>query len=211
MNVSDASDTKNNFCVTPGWSTMRFAKPLVGGARYRSYVKMIPTTEDPSIFLGDVYILQDSVIMGVVGAIKFRQYPRLLLNRFFSAPDEGAHSPKPILAPPPEPKPAPVTPTEPKSIEPTPAATAMATNAKVSVDSDSRAAKAMALVAAEAGLDLADLQDDASFANLGIDSLMSLVIAEKFREQLGVMVSGSLFLEYPTIKDLRTWLMEYYS
>jgi monodictyphenone polyketide synthase len=59
LNISDLMDVKNNFCVTPGWRSMRFAKPLVAGARYRSYVKMIPTTEDPNIYLGDVYVLQD--------------------------------------------------------------------------------------------------------------------------------------------------------
>lgn len=40
---------------------------------------------------------------------------------------------------------------------------------------------------------------------------MSLVIAEKLREQLGIAVSGSLFLEYPTVGDLRAWLLEYHS
>ena len=40
---------------------------------------------------------------------------------------------------------------------------------------------------------------------------MSLVIAEKFREQLGVVVNGSLFLEYPTIGGLRSWLDEDYA
>jgi monodictyphenone polyketide synthase len=77
--------------------------------------------------------------------------------------------------------------------------------------SDSTAAKALELVAAEAAIELSDLQDDVSFASLGVDSLMSLVIAEKLRQQLGITVSGSLFLEYPTVRDLRVWLDEYYS
>jgi acyl carrier protein len=55
------------------------------------------------------------------------------------------------------------------------------------------------------------MEDDAHFANLGIDSLMSLVIAEKFRTELDVKVGGSLFLDYETIGDLRQWLDEYYS
>jgi len=218
MNVSDANDTKNNFCVTPGWGSMRLARPLVAGCRYRSYVKMIPTAEDPSVYLGDVYVLQDDVIVGMVGAIKFRRYPRLLLNRFFSAPDEGkapalAPSSKPVPAPPARPAPAPATQAAPAPVpqtvpaEPQPAETAPV----ATVDLDSTAIKAMALVAAEAALELADLQDDVSFVNLGVDSLMSLVIAEKFREQLGVTVSGSLFLEYPTVGDLRAWLVEYYN
>lgn len=58
---------------------------------------------------------------------------------------------------------------------------------------------------------MSDLTDDAAFANLGVDSLMNLVIAEKFREDLGIAVGGSLFLEYPTIGALRAWLEEYYS
>ncbi len=93
---------------------------------------------------------------------------------------------------------------------PTPAPKAEATEA-TSVDNSSIASQALVLIAAEAALDLADLEDDVMFSNLGVDSLMSLVIAEKFRQQLGVVVSGSLFLEYPTIGDLRAWLIEYYS
>jgi monodictyphenone polyketide synthase len=78
-------------------------------------------------------------------------------------------------------------------------------------ETNSVAAKALVLIAKEAALELSDLTDDASFANLGVDSLMSLVISEKFRGELGVTVTGSLFLEYPTIGDLRSWLLEYYN
>ncbi|KAF4536149.1 Beta-ketoacyl synthase [Lasiodiplodia theobromae] len=232
MNVSDAIDTKANYCVTPGWGSMRFARPLEAGARYRSYVKMIPTAEDPSVFLGDVYVLQDAVVVGMVGGIKFRRYPRILLNRFFSAPDDTAASASQSHAAPPPPpatttaKPAVVVheyPTIAPAANPGPPlkATATATTTAVPVPtaaaaveppaSNSIASKATVLIAREAGLDVAELTDDASFANLGVDSLMSLVIAEKFREELGVTVSGSLFLEYPTLGDLRSWLVEYYN
>jgi iterative type I PKS product template protein len=246
MNVSDAMDTKNNFCVTPGWHSMRFAKPLVAGAKYRSYVKMIPTAEDPSVYLGDVYILQDDVVIGMVGGIQFRRYPRILLSRFFSAPDDSkappvatsssskhtaakVEAPKPV-APKPVAKPvvnginsvkaapavngvkaAPAV----NSVSETPVVNgvkpAATSGLAVDVDSNTTTAKALQIIATESALDLMDLTDDATFANLGVDSLMSLVIAEKFREQLGVVVGGSLFLEYPTIGDLRSWLEEYYS
>ena len=233
MNVSDAMDTKNNFCVTPGWKSMRFAKPLVAGAKYRSYVKMIPTAEDPSTYFGDVYIFQEEVIIGMVGGIQFRRYPRILLSRFFSAPDDSTAPPvasasklqsKPAATktatPEAAPKPAPTpisatatTPTSTSTSAPTVAvAPAPAPKAAVNIvtDSDTTSAKAFQIIATETALELASLVDDASFAELGVDSLMSLVIAEKFRENLGVTVAGSLFLEFPTIKDLRTWLVEYY-
>jgi iterative type I PKS product template protein len=231
MNVSDTQDATNNFCVTPGWSSMRFAKPLTAGAKYRSYVKMIPTAEDPAVFLGDVYVLQDNIIIGVVGAIKFRQYPRLLLNRFFSAPDPATRISKPSpehagklssVAAAPSIKPTPdVKPVAaPKLVvattsEPAPAPAPVsnppsAPAADATTDPDSITEKAMALIADEAGLDIGELYDDVSFGELGIDSLMSLVVAEKFREQLGVTVNGSLFLEYPTLADLKAWLGENY-
>lgn len=228
MNVSDAIDTRANFCVTPGWGSMRFARPLVAGTKYRSYVKMIPTVEDPSVYLGDVYILQEGVIIGMVGAIKFRRYPRLLLNRFFSPPDghdpvvsaavhkapapalstAGSSTAIPLLK-----KPVVVAEiTKPPPVETAPApVVTTTTSVQDASNNNSTAVKALALVAEEAGLELSELTDDATFANLGVDSLMSLVIAEKFREQLGVTVNGSLFLEYPTVGDLRAWLVEYYS
>lgn len=240
MNVSDAMDTKNNFCVTPGWRSMRFAKPLVAGAQYKSYVKMIPTVEDPSVYLGDVYVLQNGLVIGMVGGIRFRRYPRILLSRFFSAADDINAPPVAAtvsskshistvsqLSPPAAvsvPNVTKATSVIPVAVNGVKSDTAIkpphvisngikpATPAPaVDVVSDTTTAKAIRIIASESGLDLADLTDDASFADLGVDSLMSLVIAEKFRADLGVVVGGSLFLEYPTIGDLRTWLEEYYS
>nr|POF02469.1 atrochrysone carboxylic acid synthase [Quercus suber] len=241
MNVSDANDCKNNFCVTPGWASLRFAKPLVAGAKYRSYVKMIQTNEDPTVYLGDVYVMQESSIIGMCGGIKFRRYPRVLLDRFFSPPDAGepAHAatktviasiksaltvPKPSVSktdhmtaalthrtPEPVLEQTQVQLSLPAPIQATPTASVPKSAAKVEGNPDSIVIKAMSLVADEAQLELTDLEDEASFENLGIDSLMSLVIAEKFRKQLGVVVNGSLFMEYPTVGDLRSWLIEYYS
>ncbi|KAI0403087.1 putative polyketide synthase [Xylaria palmicola] len=250
MNVSDALDTAAKYAVTPGWRSMRFAKPLTPGGRYKSYVKMIPTEDDPSVFLGDVYVLQDGEIMGMVGGIQFRRFPRILLSRFFSAPDDSKAPPVAVASSAkaekksvPAPNPSPVTnavakpAAQPSSPAPVAAAvkpavlvnghtnhdeSAAATESRhaesteatagAAVENpDSTTAKAIQLVAEEAAIDIVELTDDARFSDLGVDSLMSLVIAEKFREQLGVVVNGSLFLEYPTIGDLRSWLDEYYS
>ncbi|KAL7900505.1 polyketide synthase-like protein [Trichoderma sp. SZMC 28014] len=254
MNVSDAIDTRTNFCITPGCNSFRIARPLVAGAKYQSYVKMIPTAEEPTVYLGDVYILQEGEIIGLVRAIKFRRCPRVLLNQFFSPPDVKSGGtvskhvvPKPIVSKPALSKPvvskydipkADVAATKvivtdvklenederpPNIPAPTPIAVSHAslpvpipisTTASVMAAppaTDSTASKAMAILADESGLDPADLTDDANFMHLGVDSLMSLVIAEKFREELGVVVNGSLFLEYQTVGDLRAWLAEYYS
>jgi asperthecin polyketide synthase len=53
------------------------------------------------------------------------------------------------------------------------------------------------------------LTDDTSFVELGVDSLMSLVLSEKFRSDLQLEVKSSLFIECPSIGDLKGWLEEY--
>ena len=230
MNCSDAIDTQKDYCVTPGWASMRFAKPLVAGQKYRSYVKMIPTKEDASVYVGDVYIMQDDEIVGMVGGIQFRRFPRILLSRFFSPPDKQAASeaaPRTIATSTPAgaPKavvrqqPAPVLPVNMPAATPAPTvkaveekkAAAPVQEASPAAAADSVTTRALALIAKEAALELSDLEDEAEFANLGIDSLMSLVISEKLKSELDVKVGGSLFLDYPTIGDLRVWLDECYS
>ena len=243
MNVSDASDTANTFCVTPGWKTMRFAKPLVAGGKYKSYVKMIPTEDDASVYLGDVYVMEEGEVMGMVGGIKFRRYPRMLLDKFFSAPDKASSSspststapaqakgasatktakkeapakekaPGPEAPPtPPETDSEPTQPSTPTEESSSPAGSTPPTTApSTTADPDSTTTKAMQIIASEAGMDFEDLEDDMYFANIGVDSLMSLVISEKFRQSVGIQVASSLFLEYPSIGALRAWLEEYYS
>lgn len=81
MILSDAVDTRTNFCVDPGWSSLRLARPLVAGGRYRSCVRMIPGPADRTVYHGDMYVWQhgggaiegDGEIVGVMQAIKFRR------------------------------------------------------------------------------------------------------------------------------------------
>jgi Phosphopantetheine attachment site. len=188
---------------------------------------MIPTEADPSVYPGDVYVFQDGVIMEIVGGMQFRRYLRILMNRFFAAPDSSvamsytaaSFSSPAVPAPAPAPavsQPKPTVYDIAKPLAPRPIPVPVPTNAPIptapaAIDSDSTSSKALVLIAREAGLDLSDLVDDAAFAGIGVDSLMSLVIAEKFREELGIVVAGSFFLEYPTVGSLRSWLEEYYS
>ena len=68
--------------------------------------------------------------------------------------------------------------------------------------------KALAIVAEEIGVSASDLSNDTVFADLGVDSLLSLTIAGKFREELDIEVESSLFIECPTVKDLRNFFSQ---
>ncbi|KAL4807182.1 hypothetical protein BDV18DRAFT_159401 [Aspergillus unguis] len=65
------------------------------------------------------------------------------------------------------------------------------------------------LIANETGQGVDALTPDATFVQLGVDSLMSLVLSEKFRAELGLEVKSSLFLECPTIGEMMEWLEQY--
>lgn len=240
MNGSDASNTKDFFYVTPGWSSFRMARPLKPGAGYRSYVKMFPTKE-PNMSAGDIYVLQDDAVVGMMGQIKFRRVPRLLMDQFFSPPDmkkkssTGERAPKPVA-----PNSTPAVTASRETLAPKTAAVLQKTNieapampasgpdektprpaaeatksaateaaAPAITEANSVIADCLRLIARETGLEADELTDDASFVELGVDSLMSLVLSEKFRTELQLEVKSSLFLECPSIRELKGWLEQY--
>ncbi|EEQ30779.1 conidial yellow pigment biosynthesis polyketide synthase [Microsporum canis CBS 113480] len=244
MNGSDASNTRDYFFVTPGCDSFRLLNKLEPGVRYRSYVRMFPLPEDPNMHGGDVYILQGEEIVGMVGMIRFRRVPRLLMDRFFSPPTTTSvagpappvaaatakgHNVIPTTPAVPTPAPAIATsnpivnsaiayktpestpPLAPSSESSTPKESPIATppESERADPMDNMVSQCLRLMARETGLEVEALTGDASFVQLGVDSLMSLVLSEKFRAELGVEIKSSLFLECPTIGEMTAWIEEY--
>jgi acyl carrier protein/pimeloyl-ACP methyl ester carboxylesterase len=69
-------------------------------------------------------------------------------------------------------------------------------------------AQVLQIVSEETGIAVAEFPDDSVFADAGIDSLLSLMISSRLRDELGVEVGGdaALFTTCPTVRDLRTHL-----
>ncbi|KAF2993492.1 putative PKS-like protein biosynthetic cluster [Curvularia kusanoi] len=227
LNGSDASNTEDFFYVTPGWETFRLARPPQPGASYRSYVQMVPSEEDPKFWTGDVYILQGDTIIGMMGQMKFRQINRILMDRFFS-PSEihgTAHASstsskvKTIAPAAAEPvaqrttativQPTIVQPTivQPTIVQPAPVS-ATAEKVEPADEENSLIAGAIDLILKETGVDASELKDDTTFMQIGVDSLMSLVLVEKFKNILKVEIKSSLFIECETVGVFKEWLGE---
>ncbi|KAF1347668.1 beta-ketoacyl synthase [Delphinella strobiligena] len=67
--------------------------------------------------------------------------------------------------------------------------------------------KVLEIVAEESGVAVKDLTDDTSFADAGIDSLLSMVVVSRLRDELELDIQHeSLFLECPMVADLRKLL-----
>ena len=68
--------------------------------------------------------------------------------------------------------------------------------------------RALQIASEETGVATDDLTDDTNFAESGVDSLLSLVIASPFRDELELDIGHeSLFLDCPTVADLKQLLV----
>ncbi|KAF1360700.1 polyketide synthase [Lizonia empirigonia] len=210
LNGSDASNTADFFYVTPGWETFRLARPPQAGASYRSYVQMVQSEEDPKFWTGDVYILQGDTIIGMMGQMKFRQINRILMDRFFSPSEShgtahtSATSKVKTIAPAVA---APVA----KTTTPTVTQSAPATTQQKAEPADEEnplITGAIDLIVNETGVDASELKDDTTFMQIGVDSLMSLVLVEKFKNNLKMEIKSSLFIECETVGVFKEWLEE---
>jgi acyl carrier protein/pimeloyl-ACP methyl ester carboxylesterase len=77
-----------------------------------------------------------------------------------------------------------------------------------SVKAKELVATAMKVISEESGIAIAELTNDCVFAEIGVDSLLSMVIASRFREEIGIDLDTdfSLFVDLPTVKDLKDFL-----
>ncbi|KAK4169877.1 putative beta-ketoacyl synthase domain-containing protein [Cladorrhinum sp. PSN259] len=229
------SPARDFFFITPGWRRLRLAEPLEAGVRYRNYVRMVPVEGEPGAYSGDIYLLRETTVVGLCEGIKFKRVPRALMPVMFARRGSSSGGSKtkkhvssvraipsvkpaaaPVQAAPTssstsavtEVEPTFITPrSEPSSLESTASAQA-GTSPTEAGQQHPHVAASMRLIAQETGLDLEDLRSDTLFADVGVDSLMSLTLADKLQAELGVPVKASLFLECPAVGDLEAWLMK---
>ena len=197
VNANDAVDSTKQVYVSHGWESMRFAEPLQADKTYRSYVKMQPLPGN--MVAGDVYIFEGDRIIGMCGALKFQCIPRTLLNTFLppkgtviqKAPVAAAAPAKSIAA-------KPVKKASPKAVAPLKSGPTVTS-------------QVLDIIAAEVGVPVIELADAIDFAEMGVDSLMSLSICGRIREEIEIEAPASLFVDYPTVGTLKGHLSQYSS
>lgn len=195
VNANDELDSGKQVYISHGWESMRFAEPLSAIKTYRSYVKM--QAAEGSVMLGDVYVFDQDRIIGVVGGLKFQCIPRSLLNTFLP-PKVAAAVSKPAFA----------------SKKPTPKESKASKKVSVKISSQSPlrpsiTSRAFAIIATEIGIEVNELTDNTEFAGMGVDSLLSLAITGRFREELEIEVQSSLFTDYPTVSVMKQFLSRF--
>ncbi|EFX04268.1 polyketide synthase [Grosmannia clavigera kw1407] len=221
-----AGSSRDFFYITPGWRHLRMAEPLEPGpdVMYRNYVRMSPIDGETGAYSGDIYLLRGAKIVGVCAGIKFKRVPRALMPIMFPqrqkkksglprhVPDQdlvssGFDNARPSVAA--------ISVPQQKGQVPVTELLAASTSIEASQSKTTEGgqlphvAACIQLIANETGLDTDDISAEAAFAELGVDSLMSLTLAAKIQTELGISVKASVFLECPTVKDLEKWLTKH--
>jgi iterative type I PKS product template protein len=207
VNASDNVDSDNSVYISHGWNSIKISKVLSADKKYRSYVRMQPAPGNVSV--GDVYILEDDEVIGLVTGLKFQNIPRRAFNIMLpppgqkAAPKATSGPAKTAAAPPPKPQTASLSPPKTRKAPKAP-------KASVSKPSGSSiTSRVMKIIAEETDVDMSELVEDAAFENLGVDSLMSLTISAKFREDLDLEISPTLFTDFPTVGEMKKFFSQY--
>uniref|UniRef100_A0AAU8H6V0 G8446 n=1 Tax=Sporormiella sp. TaxID=2012087 RepID=A0AAU8H6V0_9PLEO len=207
VNASEHLDSDNSVYISHGWGSIKISKQLSPTTKYRSYVRMQPAPGNISV--GDVYILEGNEVIGLVTGLKFQNIPRRALNIMLppaggaakaSSPPARAVKAAPKIAPASQPRSPKLTP---KAVKPSKA------TRTPKPSGNTITSRVMKIIAAETDVDMAELVDEAAFENLGVDSLMSLTISAKFREELDLEISSTLFTDYPTVGEMKRFFSQY--
>lgn len=188
VNVREALGDKAQVFISHGWEAMCFARPLSRDKVYRSYVKM--QSIGNKVMAGDVVLFEGDEIIGVIDGLKFQAIPRTLLNTFLPPP--GGEVPKPILSTKSKRASQDVRPEKPKGLQ---------TREQSQQPQTGISDRALQVVAAEVGVAISELSENIVFADIGVDSLMSLTISSRLREELDTEISSTLFADCPCVVD----------
>ncbi|KAF2667193.1 polyketide synthase-like protein [Microthyrium microscopicum] len=218
VNATDTVNSDEHVFISHGWESIKIARPLSVEKTYQSYVRMQPAARNMSV--GDVYVFDGEEIIALVRGLKFQGIPRRAMNVMVPPPKAAGKSAAKAL-------PAPVSVPTPAAQAPravvAPAQTQRSNVTKVSAakvekakkiakapaSKNSITARVMKIIAEETEVDMSELVEEAAFENLGVDSLLSLTISAKFREDLQLEISSSLFTDYPTVGQMKKFFAQY--
>ncbi|KAL9094495.1 MAG: hypothetical protein Q9165_003345 [Trypethelium subeluteriae] len=199
MNGNDNVHSKDDVFINHGWSAMRCAKTFEHGKVYQTYNKMQPEDEKNSMYVGDTYILENGMIVAIFegvkvlysDSLKFQRIPRSVLDRMLpptARPNVTSVQQRSVKA-----SSMPVL--EPKRPPPK-------QRTAIAPIQNTITARLKAVVSQEAGIDIAELDLDTPFADFGIDSLLSLTVSGRLQDELGLNLSSSAFIDYPTLREM---------
>ena len=211
LNGSDVIDSRKQVYISHGWDSLQILRPLSARKSYRNHVKMYPGPRQTMV--GDAHLFDGEDMVARVGGVKFQAIPRSLLNKLLPPTNgTGAH-PKTQALPSMN---ATTSPSKTKLPDPVEESALVLTNgthdrrlstSQPQHEDGSFVDTFMNIVADELGLESSELSDAAICVDVGLDSLMSLSITGRLREELEIDIPTSLFVDKATIGEAKSAIL----
>ncbi|PVH92617.1 ketoacyl-synt-domain-containing protein [Periconia macrospinosa] len=179
MNGSENICAKDQVFINHGWDAMRYCRMVEYGKTYTTYNRM--QLETGTMYVGDTYIFDGQEVIAVFEGVRFQGVNRSVLDHLLPGKTIPDARPKPVklrISRASEPKLPPIS----------------------TKSQPNKAAGIMKIIVEEAQINEGELDLDAEFNDLGVDSLLSLTIVGRLQDELGIEMPTSAFMEHPTIK-----------
>ncbi|KAH9242504.1 hypothetical protein K456DRAFT_1820977 [Colletotrichum gloeosporioides 23] len=208
MNANEGVDLEKEIFVNHGWESMKLLTPkLDPNMTYYSYVKM--TEGESKLWMGDVIVFDESYnLVGFVGGVTLQGVPKRLMQYIVNSANKKVSGGIPSAADQRAPtQQAPLSPTLERHADVAPSA-AIDAVPQAAADTQNESANmwevALTILSEESGIDKGDLAEDVALADLGIDSLLSLVVCGRIRDELDIdLPERALFVECTTVGDVK--------
>ncbi|KAL8696326.1 MAG: hypothetical protein Q9224_002852, partial [Gallowayella concinna] len=214
-------------CLSTGFDSWRMFKDLTAGKPYTCYVCMQEIGKGNYI-AGDAYVFDGEELVVATLGIKFQKMRRTILRSLLlpgghaggtsktpqakstTTGHKSAQKSAKTQARIPLRKEEPKTPelsssesslsdSSPDRGSTTPMTEMDDTNARI-------VTKLLAAVAAESGYDLSDMDDETQFTDLGLDSLMAITMIANLKNDMGVELPATFFMDNPTVGEAKAAL-----
>ncbi|KAK4695140.1 hypothetical protein P7C71_g2556, partial [Lecanoromycetidae sp. Uapishka_2] len=199
--------------ISTGLEALHIFVELSESKTYSTYVSIQPT-EKKDVLSGDVYVFDGDVLVAICSSIHFHRMTKKVLKVIFKQ-----SQPKPVASTAASAqstekgKPAKPKVRVQKSSEPdtpdksssdldtdTPATSPQPSDAEE--NEPDKAVTLLGIVASESGFDLDEMEPSTLFADMGVDSLMSIAIISAAEKQMGLELPASFFNDFPTVSDV---------
>lgn len=185
MNANESSRFDQEVYVVRGWDSLFLDGTLTSDSVYNTYVKMTAQAHDKNSSVGDIAIRKDNVFIGCIKGVRVQLVPRRLMDVMFRPKQEAA-----------------------KSLPPSSNPLAVETQVSKKSSGPSKLDKALSIIAEESGISIPEMKDEDQFSDLGIDSLLILVIASRFREELQLDLGPLFFIDVSSVKAIKEYFNE---
>ncbi|KAM3080825.1 hypothetical protein ACMFMF_002740 [Clarireedia jacksonii] len=206
MNCNDKADLDVEVFINHGWGSFQIFEEISGDKKYTTYTQMKEGKD--KMWNGDITVFEGEKIVASFKEIVLQAVPRRVL--FYILSVEAGQKPKI------NPQPSRATPAAAPTISQVDAKIQLLPNLNAQKRTDPKISEltdpsaipqAMQIISEESGVAVNEFTDPSVFADMGIDSLLSLTIVARFREEMGIEIdSESLFIDCPTVKDLKDFL-----